>query len=71
MATLPELQAWREKLMDARYSGVRAVQDSNGERIEFRSESELARAIAAVDAEIAGVSAPRPAIIYPYANKGV
>ena len=71
MATLSELQAWRDRLRDARYSGVRAVQDSNGERIEYRSDLELSRAIAAVDAEIAGASAPRPAIIYPYANKGV
>lgn len=71
MATLSELQAWRDRLRDARYSGVRAVQDSDGSRIEYRSESELARAIAAVEAEIAGASAPRPAIIYPHASKGL
>ena len=71
MATLPELTAWRDRLKDARYSGVRAVQDSNGERIEYKSDSELARAIAAVEAEIAGASAPRPALIYPYTSKGL
>ena len=71
MATLVQLQEWRDRLKDARYSGVRSVQDSNGERVEYRSDSELARALAAVESEIAGASIPRRSIIYPLTSKGV
>lgn len=71
MATLAQLQEWRDRLQDARYSGVRRVRDSNGEEVEYRSDSELARALAAVDAEIAGASRPRQSIIYPLTSKGV
>ena len=72
MASLSQLQEWRDRLKDARYSGVRSVQDSNGERVEYRSESELARALSAVESEIAaGGSRHRQSIIYPLTSKGV
>ena len=71
MATLSQLQEWRDRLKDARYSGVRSVQDSNGERVEYRSESELARALSAVESEIAGAARPRQSILYPLTSKGV
>jgi len=57
MATLAELQAYRARLLDARYAGVRSARNSNGEEVTYRSDSEIARAIAAIDAEIAGQSA--------------
>ena len=71
MATLAQLQDWRDRLKDARYSGVRRVRDSNGEEVEYRSDSELARALAAVESEIAGASRARPSIVYPLTAKGV
>lgn len=71
MATLAQLQDWRDRLKDARYSGVRRVRDSNGEEVEYRSDSELSRALAAVESEIAGAARPRPSIIYPLTSKGV
>lgn len=71
MATLAQLQDWRDRLKDARYSGVRRVRDSNGEEVEYRSDSELSRALASLESEIAGLSAPRPSIIYPLTSKGV
>jgi hypothetical protein len=71
VATLAQLQDWRDRLKDARYSGVRSVRDSNGEEVQYRSDSELARALAAVEAEIAGASRPRQSIIYPLTSKGV
>jgi hypothetical protein len=71
MATLAQLQDWRDRLKDARYSGVRSVRDSNGEEVEYRSDSELARALASLESEIAGLTAPRSSIVYPLTSKGV
>jgi hypothetical protein len=71
VATLAQLQDWRERLKDARYSGVRSVRDSNGETVEYKSDAEIARALAAVESEIAGASRPRQSIIYPTTSKGV
>jgi len=71
VATLAQLQDWRDRLKDARYSGVRRVRDSNGEEVEYRSDIDLTRALAAVESEIAGASRPRQSIIYPLTSKGV
>lgn len=71
MATLAQLQAFRDRLEDARYSGVRSVRDSNGEEITYRSDSELARALAAVNAEIAAAGNRPASITYPTTSKGL
>lgn len=71
MATLAQLQDWRDRLKEARYNGLRSVQDSNGERVEYKSDSEMARAIAAVESEISRASAPRSSIVYPQTSKGI
>jgi hypothetical protein len=71
LATLAQLHKFRDDLREARYNGVRSVQDSNGERLEFKSDSEMAKAIAALDAEIAGASRPRQMILYPQTSKGI
>ncbi len=60
MASLAQLTEWRDRLQDARFSGTRSVQDSNGERIEYKSDSEMARALAAIDSQISA-AANRPA----------
>lgn len=63
MAAAPsDLQAWRDKLMEARMRGVRRVRDANGEEIEYRSDSEMARAIAAADRAIAEARSGRPVL---------
>lgn len=71
MATLAQLLKFRDDLKEARYNGLRSVQDSNGERLEFKSDTELARALAAVESEISGASRARQSIIYPQTSKGV
>lgn len=38
--TLEQLEAFRENLMEAKFSGALIVQDSNGEMIRYRSHSE-------------------------------
>lgn len=60
MATLAELTKMRAELHAARMTGAREYQDQNGERIQYKSDAEMARALAALDAEIAGLTA-RPA----------
>ena len=71
MATLAQLQEWRDRLIESRYNGLRSVRDSNGESVEYKTDSELARALAALESEIAGAARPRQSIIYPLTSKGV
>ena len=59
------LQAWRDKLVEARMRGIRSMRDQNGEEITFSSDREMQAAIAAADREIAGLSGRRaPHTIY-------
>jgi len=71
MASLDELTSMRARLFDARMSGIREVQDQNGERIVYRSDSEMARAMAALDAEIAGVASKPASTIHFKTSKGL
>lgn len=59
MADLAKLIAWRDELERRRFSGVREV-ESDGERVRSGSDAELAAAIAAVNQQIAELSAPKP-----------
>ncbi|WP_322414334.1 phage head-tail joining protein [Mesorhizobium huakuii] len=73
MATLPDLVAKREKLLDAVYSGVRTVRDANGEEITYRSQSELKAALVSLNREIqvreSELGCSR--IVYPSMSKGL
>ncbi len=60
MASLAQLQQWRSNLLEARMNGLRRIRDQNGEEIEYRSDSEMARAIAAADREIAAMQSGSP-----------
>ena len=57
MATLPELQAMRAALERARLQPARSVQQGDN-RIDYRTEAELAAAIAAADRAIADAQSP-------------
>jgi hypothetical protein len=48
MAEYADLIAWLDRLQRARTSGIRSVFDSDGSRVEYKSDSELASAIAYV-----------------------
>ena len=69
--TLSELQAARDALLRARAGGVREYQDQNGERVSYKSDSEMARALAALDAEIVAHAGRRPSQIRFQTSKGV
>jgi len=71
MATVTELQAFRDRLLEARYSGVREVRDASGEAVQYKSDSEMARALAAIDSEIAGLQRTVARLSYPMTSKGV
>jgi hypothetical protein len=60
MATETELRDWRDRLFKARLGGVRAVQDQNGQRVEYANDREMASAIAAADRAIAQIAGRAP-----------
>lgn len=71
MTTLAELQAYAEKLREARYNGLRSVRDQTGEEVTFRSDSEIANAIRAVETEIRNSVGDRLTTAYINTSKGL
>ena len=71
MASLVQLQEWRESLLAARMRGVRSVRDQNGEEVVFSSDREMAAALAACDREIAGLTSSPPKTIIFRTTKGL
>lgn len=71
MATLSDLQRFRDDLLSARFSGVRRFRDQNGEEIEYRSDSELKNAIDAVNAEIAAATRKPSSTVRFQTSKGL
>ena len=69
--TAQELTAARDALLKARAGGVRRVRDQNGEEVEYRSDAEMARALAALDSEIAALSGKPPASFHFRTSKGL
>lgn len=71
MADVQTLREYRDKLQDARFSGVRTFTDSNGESVSYRSQAEIERAIAAIDSEIFNLQRGRTALIRMQSSKGL
>lgn len=71
ITSIDDLLAYRRALQDARFSGIRTVRDQNGEEVTYRSQSEIERAIAALDSEIATLQRGRSSIIRPMTSKGL
>ena len=59
-ASLADLRRWRDSLFEARTQGVREFRDQNGEVVTYRSDAELAAALAAVDRAIGDAQGGRP-----------
>jgi len=69
---LSDLQRWRDSLLEARLNGLRRVRDQNGEEIEYRSDRELAAALAAADRAIAEMTSGRPVLTVKFqTSKGL
>ncbi|WP_288959538.1 hypothetical protein [uncultured Sulfitobacter sp.] len=71
MATLSQLQKWRDDLQDARFSGVRTVRDSNGEEVTYKSDSEMRAALASIDNEITALSRKQSGVVRFQTSKGL
>lgn len=69
--TVFQLQAYADKLRDARYRGIRSVRDENGEEITFRSDKELEQAIRSVESEISREMHDRLTTAYINTSKGL
>lgn len=70
--TLTQLHEYRDRLVDAKFSGALIVQDSSGEMVRYRSHSELAAALASLDAEIRNMTGgQRPSTIHFATSKGL
>ena len=70
MTTLATLQTQLANLREVRASGRRSVAYQNG-RVEFRSDEELAAAIADIERRIAALQGGRPHTIVVYTSKGL
>ena len=72
MATLAELQKMRADLVAARASSARQVRDETGAGVTYKSDREMASAIAAIDAEMAAlIRGPRSSVIRVSTSKGL
>lgn len=72
MASLAQLIAWRDGLIQARLGGVREFRDQNGETVVYKSDSEMAAAIRAADAAIVAMRSGRsPNTILFRTSKGL
>lgn len=69
MAAMADMQARLEHLHDLRAQGVRKARFGEDET-EFRSDAELASAIADLERRIAAETTPRARMIYPRVSKG-
>ncbi|WP_429816387.1 phage head-tail joining protein [Ensifer sp. B1-9] len=70
-ASLQQLQAWRDALFKARLQGVREFRDQTGETVVYKSDAEMARALAAADAAIAAAQAKPVNTILFKTSKGI
>lgn len=68
---LSDLIGWRDKLLAGRFNGVRSFRDQNGESVEYRSDAELAAALADVERRIASVGAAHAKTIVFRTSKGL
>ena len=71
MATVAELQAFRARLQEARYTGVRELRDADGSAVVYKSDAEFAKAIAAVEMELAWATKPPAFPLYLASSKGL
>ena len=59
--TVSELTSLRDALIRARSNGLREVRDQNGETLTYKSDSEMAAAIASLERQIQSAQTKPPA----------
>ncbi|WP_018389176.1 phage head-tail joining protein [Ancylobacter sp. FA202] len=70
MAINDSLEDRLAKLRKMRADGVRRLRYTDGKEVEYRTDSELAAAIADVERQIAGANAPAK-VVYLATSKGL
>lgn len=70
MALHDSLEERLAKLRSLRAEGVRSLRYSDGKEIEYRSDAEIAAAIADLERQIAGANAPAK-VVYLATGKGL
>jgi hypothetical protein len=70
MAEIDTLAKRLEDLRKLRSEGVRRLQYSDGREVEYRTDSEIAAAIADIERQIAGANAPAK-VVYFSTSKGL
>lgn len=68
--TLSELHSLRDALIRARLNGVREVRDSNGESVTYKSDREMAAALANVESQIAQMQSGAVNVVKFCTSKG-
>jgi hypothetical protein len=63
---LTELQSLRDALIRARLGGVREIRDQNGESVTYKSDREMASALASVEAQIAALQSSKTTNVYRF-----
>lgn len=71
MATLSELQTRLETLRAQRATGVATLQFSDGRQVAYRSDSQIAAAIADLERQIATLSTTPVTTVLVSASKGL
>uniref|UniRef100_A4WNT5 Uncharacterized protein n=1 Tax=Cereibacter sphaeroides (strain ATCC 17025 / ATH 2.4.3) TaxID=349102 RepID=A4WNT5_CERS5 len=69
--SVDQLTAMRDALIGYRAKGIRTAQMPNGERVEFKTDAEMAAAIHDLEVRIRRASAPPPAVVRFSTSKGV
>ncbi|SCW56511.1 phage head-tail joining protein [Ancylobacter rudongensis] len=70
MAVRDSLEDRLARLRSVRADGVRRLRYTDGKEVEYRTDSELAAAIADVERQIAGANAPAK-VVYLATSKGL
>jgi hypothetical protein len=71
VASIANLITWRDSLIKSRLGGVREVVDQNGEKVSYKSDSEMAAAIAYAEKRIAEFNRAMPKTINFTCSKGI
>lgn len=65
------LTLWRDSLIESRLNGIREVVDQNGEKLVYKSDAEMANAIAYAEKRIAEFNQAMPKTIKFICSKGI
>ena len=71
MPTVAELEAWAATLRTARYGGVLTVRTADGRTVTYKSDAELAAALADVERQMAGATTGTINTILVGSSKGL